>query len=67
MRTNKVRRESCQDSEDYELEGYLQAVTIQGVGAAIICIWTYIVPPALKGTTTTRSPEIQRQVDWTKG
>lgn len=61
-RTNKVRSESSQDSEDYDLEGYLQGMTVQE-GVVVIHCWVDIVPPALKCRTTTRSPENQRHID----
>lgn len=63
MRANKVRSESCQDNEGYDLEGYLQAMTLQEEGAAVICCWVDIIPPALKRGTATRSPENQRHAD----
>lgn len=44
--TNEVRSEFCQDSEDYDLEGYLEAVTAQEEEeeeAATPCCWADIL------------------------
>lgn len=66
MRANKVRNESCQGCEGYDLEGFLQAMTFQKC-KLLLYVPGQILYPQHRNVELPQDSLKVRYVDWTKG